>query len=252
MLKPKQGHERIARELMEKIFTRELKDGEKLPTEKELSSAMGIDRTTLRVALKQLESMQLLEIRQGDGIYVRDYMKFAGIDFLSKLIMLHEGEQGGLVMEEYLIDEVWGFWTMLFPEFLKMAVPKMSPRHLTHLVDLLMEEKNAIHDKERLIEYELQEQDVVAEVINNLVLVLLFNSSRPLRKKMLEIFVSNTNPAELGRHVEAKIALLRAYGNGSSEDVVAAFDTFRNLLVSYHQNIKKILTARKWESAGRG
>jgi len=43
---------------------------------------MKVDRASLRIGLKHLELMNVLTIRQGDGIYVRDYMKGASIDFL--------------------------------------------------------------------------------------------------------------------------------------------------------------------------
>ena len=78
----KQSHQKVSTTLMRDIFFRKLKPGEKLPSERELADSMNVDRTTLRVALKQLEAMQLLEIRRGDGIYVKDFLKNAGIDFL--------------------------------------------------------------------------------------------------------------------------------------------------------------------------
>ncbi len=71
---------------MKQIYTSSLKPGNKLPTEKQLIEDLGVDRSSLRVGLKQLESMGVLDIRQGDGMYVKDYLKNAGIDFLLGIV----------------------------------------------------------------------------------------------------------------------------------------------------------------------
>lgn len=249
MSRPKQVHERVVSDLLQKIFNRNLKAGEKLPTEKELSKTMGVDRTTLRVALKQLESMHLLEIRQGDGIYVKDYIKHAGVDFLSALISLQDPGVDAMGMEEYLIDEAWGFWAFIFPEILKKAVPLMSTRHISMFMEFLHQEKKNIHDKDKLVVLGLAEQDLVAEVINNLVLSLLFNSSRPLRNKMLEIFIHSTDYSELETHVDNKTAMIRCFASGSIEEAYVYIDAFKTLLSTHHQKVKHALMIQKWGKA---
>ncbi|MFA5323981.1 MAG: GntR family transcriptional regulator, partial [Smithella sp.] len=72
--------ERVVRILMRDIFNNKLKPGNKLPPAKEISKQMNVDLSSLRIALKQLESMNVLDIKQGDGIYVKDYVQHAGID----------------------------------------------------------------------------------------------------------------------------------------------------------------------------
>ena len=57
-----QAHQKISTALMRDIFFHKLQPGEKLPSERELSGSLNVDRTSLRVALKQLEAMGLLDI----------------------------------------------------------------------------------------------------------------------------------------------------------------------------------------------
>mgnify|MGYP001600530191 FL=1 len=45
--------------------------GERLPTEPELSAELGISRNTVREAMRVLAFCGLIEIRQGDGSYLR-------------------------------------------------------------------------------------------------------------------------------------------------------------------------------------
>lgn len=47
-----------------------LRAGDKLPSERELSEALGVSRTALRAAITQLISKHVLESRQGSGTYV--------------------------------------------------------------------------------------------------------------------------------------------------------------------------------------
>src|SRR5262245_42996392 len=61
---PKTG-EMIAERLRRQIARGELAIGERLPPEDELTAEFGIARTTLREALRILESQGLLEIRRG-------------------------------------------------------------------------------------------------------------------------------------------------------------------------------------------
>lgn len=70
-IKPRKIYELIAEQLKEQIVSGQLKPGEKLPSTKELSERYQVGRSTLREALSALKAMGLLEIRQGEGSYVR-------------------------------------------------------------------------------------------------------------------------------------------------------------------------------------
>ena len=63
----KKTHEVVAEQLRRRIMNGELEIGERLPPEDELNQQFGIARTTLREALRVLESQGLLEIRRGRG-----------------------------------------------------------------------------------------------------------------------------------------------------------------------------------------
>jgi GntR family transcriptional repressor for pyruvate dehydrogenase complex len=231
--KKKQRHEVAADTLMSKIYSGELKPGTKLPTEKQLAESMEIDRTSLRVALKQLEAMQLLEIRQGDGIYVKDFMEHAGLDFLRLLTM--QGAEKAPVIDEYLLDELWEFWEIFLPQTVVLAFRKFSPRDLKAMLDLLDEELAHIGDDDMIVQYEIKHQDMMARIANNMVLTLLYNSSRPLREKMVRIFISHITKKEKKEHVLVKIRLLKEYSRGDIMDAIRGAEEYRKLLSHYRK-----------------
>ena len=52
------------------IIQRQMKPGDRLPTEKELADLFGVSRSTLREAMKFLRAENVVVIRQGSGTFV--------------------------------------------------------------------------------------------------------------------------------------------------------------------------------------
>ena len=68
----------LANLLGEKIVSRELHTGDRLPTEVELVEQYGISRITVRQALRLLEQEGLIRREVGRGTFVTDYRPFTG------------------------------------------------------------------------------------------------------------------------------------------------------------------------------
>jgi GntR family transcriptional repressor for pyruvate dehydrogenase complex len=64
--------ERVAEQLIREIETKQLPQGERLPSERALMEALGVARSTVREALNGLALLGLIEIRQGQGAFVVD------------------------------------------------------------------------------------------------------------------------------------------------------------------------------------
>ncbi|MBU0703794.1 MAG: GntR family transcriptional regulator [Chloroflexi bacterium] len=62
----------IAESLLDRIESGELRPGDRLPPERNLSRVLGVNRMTVRRALQVLESQGLLLRRQGAGTYVAE------------------------------------------------------------------------------------------------------------------------------------------------------------------------------------
>ena len=62
----------IAEGLLDRIESSELTSGDRLPSERELSEKLGVNRLTLRRALRVLEDQGLLIRRRGSGTYVAE------------------------------------------------------------------------------------------------------------------------------------------------------------------------------------
>ena len=78
--------EQVAQRIKDYILEEKLKSGDKLPTETALAREMGVARSTVREAIKRLESQNILTVRHGAGSFVTDQPGLAddplGLDFI--------------------------------------------------------------------------------------------------------------------------------------------------------------------------
>lgn len=61
---------KVVEHIRDLIISGQLKEGDKLPPERELAEKMSVSRPTIREALKILSTVGLLEIKQGHGVFV--------------------------------------------------------------------------------------------------------------------------------------------------------------------------------------
>ena len=73
MIKKQQLVDQVIEYLSNTIASGTYKIGDKLPTEPKLMAELGVGRSTLREAIRALSHNGILEVRQGDGTYIRSF-----------------------------------------------------------------------------------------------------------------------------------------------------------------------------------
>jgi GntR family transcriptional repressor for pyruvate dehydrogenase complex len=61
----------VARKLVEYLLSGAVEPGSRMPSERQLAEAFGVGRSAMREAIKALSLIGLVEVRQGDGTYLR-------------------------------------------------------------------------------------------------------------------------------------------------------------------------------------
>jgi DNA-binding FadR family transcriptional regulator len=82
----------ILEQIKEFMIRGHLNPGDKLPTEMELAEKFEVSRTSVREALSALSLTGVLEIRQGEGIYVKKSPSNAIIEPLSFIFLLEKDQ----------------------------------------------------------------------------------------------------------------------------------------------------------------
>src|SRR5919204_923013 len=87
--------DRLARRIRKLIQESEYREGDRLPSIMEMARSFGVGHPTLREALKKLETMGVVEIRHGSGVYVtRNH----------DVLVVAAGDYSGTVTKKLLID----------------------------------------------------------------------------------------------------------------------------------------------------
>ena len=61
-------------QIKELLLAGKLRPGDRLPSEFELASGLGVSRGSIRAAMKALEVCGVVDIRRGDGTYICDHV----------------------------------------------------------------------------------------------------------------------------------------------------------------------------------
>ena len=108
---------------------------------------------------------------------------------------------------------------------------------------IFAEELDAIGDIQKVVDLELQSQDLVAEVADNILGTLLFNSIRPLRKKLTELFAASVDEEDQREFLVLRKELTRRRmaGRISDAEYEVHLEKFRNALKKHHQAIRQMI-----------
>lgn len=96
----------IARRLVEYLLSGEVSPGERMPSERELAQAFGVGRSAMREAIKSLSLIGLVEVRHGDGTYLRKSDSAILPQVIEWGLLLGEPRTRDLVEARQKIEEV--------------------------------------------------------------------------------------------------------------------------------------------------
>ena len=85
--------------LTDAMIRKELRPGDKIPTENELSESLGVARNSVREAIKILVFLGVLEIRRPEGTFVCDGFSESMINPMIYGIILNQGDSWDSLME---------------------------------------------------------------------------------------------------------------------------------------------------------
>jgi len=106
------AYRKVAAAISERIVGRSLREGDRLPPETELARQFGVNRSTIREALRELESGGLVKRRPGSKLMSVSRPQHDAVA---------EGVSRALVMHDVTFMEVWSALTILEPPIAEAA-----------------------------------------------------------------------------------------------------------------------------------
>lgn len=154
--------EAIAR-IQAMIVAGDLKPGQRLPPEKELSETLGLSRSSLREAVKALELIRVLDVRRGDGTYVTTLEPSLLHEAMSFVIDMHADAS---------LIEMFEVRRILEPSASVMAIRHLDDERIAELRAMVdeVDESTTVED---LVAHDLQFHARVIELSGNAYLASL-------------------------------------------------------------------------------
>lgn len=173
MLKPVEKQrvaEEIAEQLRSLILNGQYPPGSKLPPERELSKRLRVNRASLREALKKLEHLGLVRIRQGDGTRVTNFMETGGIELVQHLLPLAGGKPE-------LIRDLLEFRRIFGREIARLAAARGAKTE-TGRLRALADKADTVTGAAELFDLDFEFYVAIAAMCGNQVMLLLINTVR--------------------------------------------------------------------------
>jgi DNA-binding FadR family transcriptional regulator len=126
----------IVKQLREMISADNLKSGDKIPSERELSERLNVGRSSVREALRALELLGLIETRRGEGTFIRDFRGNQLVQLLGTFILQDEKAKLDVIETKNIIEM----------DFLRLVLNRADANRLFTLKGLV--EDDQLNDDE--------------------------------------------------------------------------------------------------------
>lgn len=156
----------IVDQIKELFATGNLRPGDKLPSERDLAERLQVSRASVREALSALEAMGLLEVRHGEGTFIRE----TGVDNIIEPLALL------LMMERDKSRELFEVRKMMEVEAAGLASQRALPEELERVKAILSRMQKDISHGELGEEADLEFHFAIAEMAHNSLLLRLMNT----------------------------------------------------------------------------
>lgn len=177
-IKPKKIYEEVSDELYEMIRSGSLKPGEQLDSIQQLAENFQVGRPAIREALSALSSMGLIEIKQGEGTFVKTF---------DPAIMNHP-LSAALLMDQDNIKHLLEVRKILESGTAEVAAKKRTEENLSELKDMLFNMEKVSDDEELSDKADISFHVAVANASQNELLITLMNHvSELMTEKMRDI-----------------------------------------------------------------
>jgi GntR family transcriptional repressor for pyruvate dehydrogenase complex len=127
-------YEEIVRQVKQLIAEGRLKSGDQLPPERDLAEKFVVSRTSVREALRALESLGFVEIRPGEGTFVREMSVDSLVGPLA-LVMTAQREAIGELFEARRVLE---------PAIASLAASRATPEEVQEMQRILDDQAREI------------------------------------------------------------------------------------------------------------
>ncbi|MHB8907466.1 MAG: FadR/GntR family transcriptional regulator [Syntrophales bacterium] len=226
VVEKKRAYEDIVQQVLALIEGGKLKCGDQLPSERELTEIFKVSRTTVREAIRTLESMKLLQCRQGNGTYVLATSEEALVQPLAAALFNAKDD----IRDIFYIREI------IEPHVAQLAAENATTEEIAELEGILRMQQLCIEQGESIIETDSAFHNLMASATKNRVMERLTAALVDFLKQSREYYLldeghDNRRPE---RSLEGHRQVLAAIKSGDGEAA-------KELMMQHLKEIERIV-----------
>ena len=228
----KRAYEDVVAQIRALIDDGRLKQGDQLPTERELSETFRVSRATIREAIRTLESAKLVQSRQGDGTYVLASSEETLVQTLAAV----------LFNEKDTIYDIFYVRKIIEPHVAELAAENATPGEIKELATLIMEHEESIAEGKSVTKYDSAFHGLLARMSKNPIMERLLSALVDLFEQTRGEYLQNderTKNSFIGHH-EVFTAI-------KNRDCTAA----RRAMSRHLEKVEKIVMGKKRKGGGK-
>lgn len=199
-----------AQQIRELIHTGELKRGERLPSERELSERLGVSRTVVREAIKMLRASGYVKVRMGVGSFVTE----DPINILEDQLSYSKDPESKKIADLHQVREV------LEPAVAALAAQNATAEDIRKMEAAVQEMEQNLSNGYRYIEADKLFHIALAEATKNSIFTILLNSIVDLLQEARRLAISTPGSGERSSRYHRRI--LEAVKNREAEEAFNA------------------------------
>lgn len=216
--------ETVARQLLAEIRAKRLEPGTRVPSERELQTALGVGRSTIREAINGLAMLGVLEIRHGQGAFVAD--PAAGSSVPGAL---------GAALARGVTRDLFEARRLVEVEAARLAAERRTDAELSEIAQALIDHERALREGTSAVEPSVRFHEAIAQAAHNEVLegfITSYSDVLTERGPILEA-VPGFREWEIGQHR----SVFEPIRNGDPPRAAAAMRAHLDAVVPHHEHI---------------
>jgi GntR family transcriptional repressor for pyruvate dehydrogenase complex len=168
-------YEQVIEQIKSKIKSGEIKKGDRLPSEREMSELIGVSRTSVREAIRALEVVGLVESKQGAGNYIKTNFDNSLFEPLSVMFMLQESS----------VKEMYDLRETLELECAKLSAKNIEDNELA-LLTAIVDRMYLAGSEEESLELDIKFHYLIAKTSRNVLLINMLDVISQLMDEFIQ------------------------------------------------------------------
>jgi len=173
----------VFEQLRDQIVSGAMAPGSPLPAERVLCDALGVNRGSVREAVKRLQQSRLVSVRHGGTSHVLDFRATASLDLLGDLLFTPDGG-----FDTRIVRDIIEMRSALAPDIARLAAERARPAQLAALERVVRAMAAAADDLTALQGLALDFWSHLVDAADNLAYRLAYNSLRATYDQCRSLF----------------------------------------------------------------